>query len=258
VKQKQRFYFTVSSVILVYFLSIFAAIPGFSAPPPFPPPPPGMRRPVPPPPRPRVPPPPGPRIYPPPPRGVFVPPPGRRFPFPPPPPRVVIRHLPADVLTLSIAGALFFYHLGEYYQRTNDGYVVVDAPIGARISVLPGGCSSMRVGRNLYFNCEGVYYEPVAGGFVVVEAPQTIREVAPDAQEGDWVSIQTDVLNVRTGPGKRFEVVNQLYRGQTVKVFGVDRSWYYVELPDESYGWIMSQYTELRGRRHHQNDGSKG
>lgn len=184
--------------------------------------------------------------------------------FVPPPPRAVHRSLPADVMSMHIAGALFFYHLGHYYRQTDEGYVTVTAPTGARINALPAGCSSLHVGGYLYFQCDNVYYEPVDQGFVVVNAPVVREEVyEATAIAGDRVKIKAKVLNVRSGPGRRYEVIDQLYRGQAVEVGGRDGEWYYVVLGEGSYGWIMSKFTKIKRGNHdkkkHKNyDNSKG
>lgn len=165
----------------------------------------------------------------------------------PAPTRVVRHSLPAHAVALHIAGAAFFYHLGKYYQKTHKGYVTVAAPIGATVPTLPAGCSSLHIGSNLYFNCSNVFYEPVPNGFIVVNNPQPQTTYSHKiAKAGDKVRIKVETLNVRSGPGKRFQVVDQLYRGQVVEVGGNDGTWYYVQLPDGSYGWIMSKYTKLK------------
>lgn len=260
--KKRSLFLYIPCLIVIYCCSLITASVAFSSPP-FPPPPiPGLHHPKPPrpkhprPPRPRPPRPrppipapvprvhvPGPRIHVPPP-GIVVP-----VPVPRPPHRVIRRSLPADVISLHVAGALFFYHLGHYYQQTNEGYVSVTAPIGARLEVLPSGCSSFRTNGRLYFNCADVYYEPYGNGFIVVESPAATESYGGQlARSGDKLRITANALNVRSGPGKRFSVVNKVYRGQIVEVDSFDRGWYYVIMPDGSYGWVMSKYTELKNR----------
>ncbi len=251
----------IPCLIGIYCFSLFTASVAFSGPP-FPVPPiPGLphpKKPRPPKPRPPMPVPgprvhrppvpvPAPRVYVPGPR-IQGPPHGVVVPGPPPPPRrVVRRHLPADVISLHVAGALFFYHLGHYYQQTHEGYVSVTAPIGATIGILPSGCSSFRINGRRYFNCADVYYEPYNDGFLVVESPVPVhRDRGKIVRPGDKVRITANTLNVRSGPGKRFRIVSKVYGGQIVKVDSVDRDWYYVIMPDGSYGWVMSKYTKLK------------
>jgi len=158
---------------------------------------------------------------------------------------------------MHVAGALFFYHLGKYYKETAEGYVPVPAPIGARIELLPSGCTSVRVHGRRYFNCSEVYYEPYGNGFVVVEPPVPVENDAL-GNAGDQVSITASALNVRSGPGKRFQIISKLYRSQIVRVDSVDRDWYYVTMADGSSGWIMAKYTRLKTQYKNYNSNTKG
>ena len=150
--------------------------------------------------------------------------------------------LPAGFLSLSLAGGLFYYHMGTYYRPSDGGYVVVRAPLGARIRVLPENCSPFYVDGRRYFVCDDVYYRPDGDDYVVIERPSR-----PDfrVEVGDEVRINADFLNMRSGPGQQHRVVGQLYRGDVVEVGAIEGDWYYVSLSDKLYGWVKSEYTTL-------------
>lgn len=157
------------------------------------------------------------------------------------------RSIPAEAFALSVAGGMFFFHMGNYYRRTNDGYVVVQAPLGARVRTLPDNCSSYYVDGRRYVVCDDVYYEPDGDEYIVIERP---ARGDYRIEVGDEVRVKAESLNVRSGPGTRYEVVYQLYRGDVVEVGGIDADWYYVTLPNGSYGWVLREYTDLYRTRH--------
>lgn len=152
------------------------------------------------------------------------------------------RYLPRNYFSFFVAGIPFFYYSGIFYQRHNDGYVVVEAPIGARIEVLPDECSSLYVNGQLYYTCNDVFYRPVDNYYVVCQRPTQFRVIA---EIGDEVQVTIESLNVRSGPGEEYGVVSLLYKDDVVEVTDKQGDWYYIRLPDNNYGWVMSQYTDI-------------
>lgn len=158
------------------------------------------------------------------------------------------RSLPFEAFALSVAGAAFFFHMGNYYRHTDEGYVEVEAPIGARIRILPDGCSSLTIDGLRYYNCSDVYYEMDGDEYIVVEKPsgRTYRSEPAGGdyrvEIGDDVWPKVDALNVRSGPGTGFKVIGQLYRGEAVEVSGMEGEWYSFRLPNGSLGWILQEY----------------
>lgn len=150
--------------------------------------------------------------------------------------------LPAGFLTLTLGGGLFYYHMGTYYRPSDRGYVVVQAPIGARVRMLPEVCSPLYVDGQRYFVCDDVYYLRDGEEYVVVERPAR-RDFRVEV--GDEVWINADFLNLRSGPGQHHRVVGQLYRGDVVEVGAIEDGWYYVSLPDGNYGWVKGDYATL-------------
>ena len=51
-------------------------------------------------------------------------------------------------------------------------------------------------------------------------------------------------LNVRTGAGMDYEIIDQLLPGEEVKVVGVDGDWYQITVPEKN-GYVHSDYLEL-------------
>ena len=72
-----------------------------------------------------------------------------------------------------------------------------------------------------------------------------------DAEETEDDSIGTGKvvtngsrLNVRTGAGMNYEIIDQLRPGEEVVVVGVEGDWYQITVP-EKHGYVHSDYLEL-------------
>ncbi|CTQ50980.1 SH3 domain-containing protein [Jannaschia donghaensis] len=51
-------------------------------------------------------------------------------------------------------------------------------------------------------------------------------------------------LNMRTGPGTRFDVTQRLSPGDRVDVQQTEGAWYYVRLPSGERGWVSGNFLE--------------
>lgn len=80
-----------------------------------------------------------------------------------------------------------------------------------------------------------IYQEPV-----VIEQPYYVM-----ADASREVIVTAGSLNLRSGPGYEFSVMDTLYQGDRLIVRGYDISsgWLYVELSSGDFGWVMAQYT---------------
>ncbi len=70
-----------------------------------------------------------------------------------------------------------------YYVAENDGYTVVQAPVGATVQTLPKEAETVAVTEttnNYYYG--GAYYEKDANGYTVV--PATAGTIVPSLPEG--------------------------------------------------------------------------
>lgn len=67
----------------------------------------------------------------------------------------------------------YFFHRGEFYERRQEGYVVVTAPIGIRVNYLPRGYKIIRHRGIRFYLFGGIYYryDPSARFYFVVKAP---------------------------------------------------------------------------------------
>jgi hypothetical protein len=165
----------------------------------------------------------------------FYPPRGHRLKVLPP------RHRP-----IHIGPSAYFFLDGIFYSKIIDGYEVVTAPIGAIVPLLPAGAVLITIGNMSYYAYADVYYRRVPEGYLVVAPPVTPAQ--PDkaiAWEGDQVQVTVAALNVRSGPGTEHPVIKEVREGDILEVQSSSSNWYYVKLPDNSFGWVMIKFTIL-------------
>ncbi len=81
--------------------------------------------------------------------------------------------LPYRHTQMVVAGSTYFYSGGVYYITKGKNYVVVGAPIGAHITILPIGFSRIHLGSHRYFYANSVYYSyvPATKNYIVVAKP---------------------------------------------------------------------------------------
>ena len=84
------------------------------------------------------------------------------------------------------------------------------------------------------------YYGSPPGSY---SPPPPAADVAPPATPQRSVMVAVDLLNVRSGPGTDRPVVAQVPRGVALPVLGGAQGWWYVQLPNNTTGWIQSQFT---------------
>lgn len=142
----------------------------------------------------------------------------------------------------------YYFHEGIFYTRAPQGFKVVTPPRGCLVARLPVGFETLIVAGVTYFLYAGVYYNRAATGYVVVDAPGptvVVQETVPTVpgEIGKALTVDVDLLNVRGGPGTNHPVVSQVRSGDTLTIQGTSDEWYYVQLPNGSYGWVMAKYT---------------
>ena len=77
----------------------------------------------------------------------------------------------------------YHYVDGVFYQKDDEGYVVVPAPIGAEVSRIPDNFERVEVSENEYnFYWGGAYFEETANGFRVV--PPVAGTLVENLSEG--------------------------------------------------------------------------
>ena len=84
-----------------------------------------------------------------------------------------------------------------------------------------------------------LFYRPQAP-VIVCNPPCAIQ---PLPAEGERMSVITHTLNVRSGPGMNFPVINYAYQGNLLTINGKAPGWLYVQLPNGQFGWVMAKYT---------------
>ena len=96
-----------------------------------------------------------------------------------------VRELPRRRRPVVVRDRRYYYHRGMYYRPRPPGYVVVRAPIGARVGVMPPGYISFLIGPRHYFYANLTYYlwEPRRREYVVVEKPEGIENSQPVTSE---------------------------------------------------------------------------
>lgn len=140
---------------------------------------------------------------------------------------------------------VYYVHQGHFYRHTNTGFISIGLPFGAIVATLPLGHVSVSIGGIGYFLADGVYYRPYhTGGYEVVTPPVVpVAPVsAPAPTPTQSVMVRISALNVRSGPGGNFSVVGEVFSGDSLVVHGTAPGWYYVQLPNGQYGWVMNRY----------------
>ncbi|BBO75257.1 hypothetical protein DSCW_26740 [Desulfosarcina widdelii] len=165
-------------------------------------------------------------------------------------PGEVLHKMPPDHRTVNVGNSRYYFHGGAFYQQRPGGFFPVHAPVGAVVFSLPVGAMALLVGGITYYLYNDVYYRRAQQGYVVVEQPSEVvavketSAVVPSQQiTGETVTITAALLNVRSGPGLNFPVVQQIRQHETVAINGYAPEWLYVQLPDGSFGWVMLKYT---------------
>jgi len=74
---------------------------------------------------------------------------------------------------VSVKDKHYYYREGSFYDKRDNGYSKVEAPIDARITELPHGYKTMRYHKAKYYSFGGIYYKfsPSEKVYVVVHAP---------------------------------------------------------------------------------------
>ncbi|MCI5218610.1 MAG: SH3 domain-containing protein, partial [Candidatus Electrothrix sp. LOE2] len=154
--------------------------------------------------------------------------------------------LPLGYAAIMLSNDLYYYYSGNFYRPEPRGYVVVDPPVGAVVSTLPADYSFLYINGMRYYTYAGNYYLQVPRGYQVVSDP---RMTLPQPVLGNNVVVTSSMLNVRSGPGRQYAIANNVYNGDVLQVLRRNADWLYVQLPDNSRGWIMTQFTAPAGQR---------
>lgn len=155
------------------------------------------------------------------------------------------RHAPVVVKNRT-----YFYLDGIFYRSGLNGYIAVQAPLGAIVLSLPIGSHDIVVGGSKYYVYGGVYYRHAPSGYEVVRKPYLGEAYCtPDNEYRDLeqAMVIPRILNVRQGPGKSHPIIYKVYRDDVLEIIGRAPGWVYVHLPYGEFGWVMAQYVRPVG-----------
>ncbi|HKI75119.1 MAG TPA: DUF6515 family protein, partial [Pseudomonadales bacterium] len=100
------------------------------------------------------------------------------------PPVGRIEHrLPDRHVVINVRRHPYYYYGGTYYDRWNGSFVIINAPIGARIGTLPSGYLSFMIGPTRYFYFGGTYYIHNHDEYEVVQAPAEADQIVNAAEQ---------------------------------------------------------------------------
>ncbi len=86
---------------------------------------------------------------------------------------VVVKRNNDEYRDVAVKDRHYFYREGYFYDKRPEGYVRIEAPIGASITILPAGYKIVRVRKIRYYLFGGIYYKylPRKKMYAVVKAP---------------------------------------------------------------------------------------
>lgn len=89
----------------------------------------------------------------------------------------VVRVIPRGAYTVRYRGGAYLYHGGEWYRRNGRAAIVIAAPIGAFVPILPPFYSTVWWGGVPYYYADDTYYDWNAGvgEYEVVQPPEGIE-----------------------------------------------------------------------------------
>lgn len=154
------------------------------------------------------------------------------------------RELPPGHNRVFVKNQVYFIHEGRFYRKAYDGFIWIVPPVGFVVTTLPFGCTSFMWEGVEYYTYAGIYYRPTYGGYVVVEEPEDLPSPwVLDPPPVNFVMVNTELLNVRSGPGEDFPVIEQTMYGERLQVLGSYEDWYYVRLANGRKGFVLAYYT---------------
>jgi hypothetical protein len=151
--------------------------------------------------------------------------------------------LPAGHLSFRIGPDQYAVWQGRYFLHGPRGFSVARPPVGAFVLDLPIGFETVFIAGMTYFLLAGVYYQRSGNGYIVVEPP--VPSPVPASNGEQFLVVDTELLNVRSGPGADNQVISQVCKGFQYRVEGASPGWYSIRLANGQLGWVMSQYTHI-------------
>lgn len=95
----------------------------------------------------------------------------------------VERRLPDRHIVVRAYRHPYYYYNGIFYDDFGGNFVIVNAPIGAYVPMLPDGFISFWIGPTRYFYFGGTYYIHSGDQYQVVAPPESGQKIVNTAQE---------------------------------------------------------------------------
>lgn len=71
-----------------------------------------------------------------------------------------------------------------------------------------------------------------------------VRSVGNDNDSSTFITSHADDLNVRSGPGKTFDVITRIHRSDTYPLVQEEGDWMQIQLSSSQKGWVAEWYVE--------------
>ncbi len=141
------------------------------------------------------------------------------------------RTLPRGHTAVVVKGVSYYYQAGVFYRNAGHDYVVVRAPIGARVRILPVGVVRLTIGSRPYFFVNDIYFvlDDQSRDYVVVEPPAEAPSALAEAQG----ALAQDVYAYPRDGQSEDEVRLDRYE---CHVWAADQSGFDPSLPNQSPG----------------------
>ncbi len=152
-----------------------------------------------------------------------------------------IGHLPPEHEVIHSGAEVFYFIDGYFYKKSSQGYLLTTVPIGVSVTKIPNNAIVINVDKTIYYACNDAYYQKTSKGFVVVQKPA--KPYTPTAKKGEHLQVVAQLLNMRSGPGNTFPIIQQITKNQIVEVQSSSIDWAYVKLPGSGYGWVKLKFT---------------
>jgi hypothetical protein len=102
--------------------------------------------------------------------------------------------LAVTAIIISVENEKYHYDQGVWYTQSNNGYTVVQAPVGGTVTTIPSGSQPVVVNNVTNYYYGGAYYEKSGTQYKVVAPPAgAIVEGLPDGGEEVKIGDQTYV-----------------------------------------------------------------
>jgi uncharacterized protein YgiM (DUF1202 family) len=109
---------------------------------------------------------------------------------------------------------------------------------------LPLAATLIAIAGITYYVWDDIYYRKIPAGYQVVDTPRPVV-VVNSVQPGAQAVVTAQALNVRSGPGLNYSLQHLVYSNDQLIVQSSSGDWLYVQLPDNSYGWVMSRFVSV-------------